>query len=546
VGGLANQLAAHMGFSPAERDRVRRFWNAPRIVVAEGLKAIDMFDAIDRGTIKALWVMGTNPAVSMPRAGAVRDALKKLDLFVVSDNVFNTDTIDVGAHVLFPAAAWGEKDGTVTNSERRISRQRAFLPLPGEARPDWWIVSEVARRLGFGAAFGYRGPADVFREHAGLSAFENGGLRDFDIGGLAALSDGAYRSLDAVMWPVQAGKMRGEKRFFAGGSFFTDDRHARFIAPQLPELRSATNAIYPLRLNTGRVRDQWHTMTRTGKSPRLAAHSSEPFVEIHPADAGLAGLADGGFARVTTRHGTTILKVVVAAGQRRGSIFVPIHWSDANAGHARVGEMAVSQNDPYSGQPELKAAPARVEAVAFAYRGFALTRGPIALPAGTWFARQAVVGGSGVLFATNEPPATWRDLAQQFMPADADIAEYIDERRGLTRIGAFRSNRLDGCIFIGPSQTQPRWDVVRGLFESGTLEARDRRILLSGSNSDGAAETGPIVCACFGVGLPAIREAVKCGATTTADVGQKLRAGTNCGSCIPELRAIIERVAEPA
>ncbi len=546
VGGLANQLAAHMGFSPAERDRVQRFWNAPRVAAAEGLKAVDMFDAIDRGTIKALWVMGTNPAVSMPRAGAVRDALKKLDLFVVSDNVCDTDTIEAGAHVLLPAAAWGEKDGTVTNSERRVSRQRAFLPLPGEARPDWWIVSEIARRLGFADAFAYRGPADVFREHASLSAFENDGSRDFDIGGLATLSDSAYRSLDAVMWPVQVGKTRGEKRFFAGGGFFTDDRHARFIAPQPPELRGTTNAIYPLRLNTGRVRDQWHTMTRTGKSPRLAAHSSEPFVEINPADAGIAEVADGGFARVTTRHGTTILKVVIAPGQRRGSVFVPIHWSDANAGHARVGEMATSQNDPYSGQPEAKATPARVEPVEFAYRGFALTRGRIALPAGTWFARQAVVGGSGVLFATNEPPATWRDLARQFMPADADIAEYIDERRGLTRIGAFRSNHLDGCIFVGPAHSLPRWDVVRGLFESGTVEERDRRILLSGSSSDGAAETGPIVCACFGIGLPAIRDAIKCGATTVAAVGQKLRAGTNCGSCIPELRAIIERVTEPA
>ncbi len=165
-----------------------------------------MFDAIDRGAIKALWVMGTNPAVSMPRAGAVRAALKKLDLFVVSDNVLNTDTIEAGAQVLFPAAAWGEKDGTVTNSERRISRQRAFLPPPGEVRPDWWIVSEVGRRLGFGSAFNYSGPADVFREHAALSAFENHGERDFDIGALATLSDDDYQNFDAVMWPAQAGQ----------------------------------------------------------------------------------------------------------------------------------------------------------------------------------------------------------------------------------------------------------------------------------------------------------------------------------------------------
>jgi assimilatory nitrate reductase catalytic subunit len=547
VGGLANQLAAHMGFSPVERDRVRRFWNAPRLVEAEGLKAIDMFDAIDRGTIKALWVMGTNPAVSMPRAGAVRDALRKLELFVVSDNVVKTDTIDAGAQVLLPAAAWGEKDGTVTNSERRVSRQRAFLPLPGEARPDWWIVSEIAHRLGFGATFSYRGPADIFREHAALSAFENGGSRDFDIGGLAAISDDAYQGLDSVMWPVQVGKMRGEKRFFSGGSFFTDDHRARFIAPEPPALRAATNAIYPLRLNTGRVRDQWHTMTRTGKSPRLAANSSQPFVEINPADAGVAAVADGGFAEVTTKHGTTILKVVVTPNQRRGSLFVPIHWSDTTAGHARVNETATSQCDPHSGQPELKATPARIEPVEFAYRGFVLTRHPVSLPAGTWFARQAVGGGNGLLFATNEPPAIWREITQRLMPADADIAEYIDERRGLTRIGAFRAGRLDACIFVGPAQAPPQWDVVRCLFESGAIEERDRRIILSGASSNGAAETGPIVCVCFGVGLTAIREAIAKGeAASVADIGKKLRAGTNCGSCIPELRTILERVTEPA
>jgi assimilatory nitrate reductase catalytic subunit len=547
VGGLANQLAAHMGFTPADRDRVGRFWSAPNLAKTEGLKAVDMFDAIDRSAIKALWVMGTNPAVSMPRAGAVRAALRKLDLFVISDNVLNTDTIEAGAHILFPAAAWGEKDGTVTNSERRISRQRAFLPPPGEARPDWWIIGEIARRLGFGAAFDFSGPADIFREHAALSAFENNGQRDFDIGALAALSDDAYQGLNSVMWPAHGGKARSEKRFFASGGFFTDDQRAQFVAPQPPALRDVTNAVYPLRLNTGRVRDQWHTMTRTGKSPRLGAHTAEPFVEINPADAKVVGITHGGFAKVTTRHGTAILKVVVTEGQRRGSLFAPIHWSDATATHARVGEMATAQYDPYSGQPEAKATPARLEPVEFAYRGFALTRHPVSLPASTWFARQAVCGGAGLLFATNEPPSVWREVAQTLMPADADIAEYIDERRGLTRIAAFRAGRLESCVFVGPAHALPSWDVVRGLFEADKIEERDRRILLSGSGSDGAAETGPIVCACFGVGLPAIREAIAKGdAMTVADIGKKLRAGTNCGSCIPELRAIIERVTEPA
>ncbi len=265
--------------------------------------------------------------------------------------------------MLLPAAAWGEKDGTVTNSERRISRQRAFLPPPGEARPDWWIVSEVARRLNFGAAFDYRSPADVFREHAALSAFENGGRRDFDIGALASLSDEAYDALDPVMWPARAGQPRFEQRFFGAGGFFTEDRRARFVAPQSPRLRAATNEAFPLRLNTGRVRDQWHTMTRTGTSPRLSAHSPEPFVEVHPADAEKAKLADGGFARITTPYGNVILKVALRTGQQRGSIFAPIYWSDATAAHARVGDTVSAANDPVSGQPEAKATPVRIEPI---------------------------------------------------------------------------------------------------------------------------------------------------------------------------------------
>ena len=197
VGGLANQLAAHMTFSPQDVDRVRRFWKAPRMALHEGHKAVQMFEAIGRGEIKALWVMGTNPAVSLPDADAVRKALGKLELFVVSENVLSNDTVNSGAHVLLPAHAWGEKSGTVTNSERRISRQRAFLDAPGESKPDWWILGEIAKRLGFGNAFAFQSAADVFREHALLSGFENEGKRGFDIGGLAQMSDDEFDELRA-------------------------------------------------------------------------------------------------------------------------------------------------------------------------------------------------------------------------------------------------------------------------------------------------------------------------------------------------------------
>ena len=544
VGGLANQLAAHMGFSAAEIDRVRRFWNAPRMATREGLKAVDMFAAIERGSIKALWVMATNPAVSLPRAGEFRAALNKLDLFVVSETTLRNDTVEAGAHVLLPAAAWGEKDGTVTNSERRVSRQRAFLPSPGEAQPDWWIVSEVAGRLGFAQAFGYRRPADIFREHAALSAFENDGQRDFDLGGLAGLADADYDLLDSVMWPLPESAERGEKRFFADGGFFTSDRRGRFIAPAFPQLRAATSEAFPLRLNTGRLRDQWHTMTRTGQSPRLGAHSPEPQVDIHPDDAAMAGLQDGGFARVTTQHGSTVLRICIRPGQQRGSIFAPIHWSDATASDARVGALAMADTDPFSGQPELKATPARVEPVDFAYRGFALTRERIALPHGTWFARVAVAGGHGLLFATNELPTRWHGLAEQLIADDTERAEYIDLPRGIVRIAAFRDGRIEACIFCGPAQNSPHWEIVRALFDAGVLAERDRRILLSGRSAEGMAESGPIVCACFGVGLEAIRRAMTQGtAVNVAEIGRALRAGTNCGSCIPELQGIVERAA---
>jgi assimilatory nitrate reductase catalytic subunit len=543
VGGLANQLAAHMGFSPDELDRVRRFWNAPQLAVREGLKAVDMFEAIERGAIKALWVMATNPAVSLPRAGAMREALKKLELFVVSENVRSNDTTEAGAHVLLPAAAWGEKDGTVTNSERRISRQRAFLPPAGEARPDWWIVCDIARRLGFGPAFEYRTPADIFREHAALSAFENDGRRDFDIGGLASLTDGAYAALDPVMWPCRAGEAVTERRFFAAGGFFAEGRRARFVAPEPPRLYAAIGEAFPLRLNTGRVRDQWHTMTRTGTSQRLCAHSPEPFVEIHPHDATAAGLDDGGFAKITTRYGSAILKVSTTSGQQSGSIFAPIHWSDTTAAHARVGEMVSGATDRLSGQPEAKATPARIERVAYAYRGFALTRRPITLPASMWFARLAVAGGSGLLLATNDPPAIWDDLAVQLMPEGAEFAEYVDPSRDLIRIAAFHSGRLEGVIFVGPVAAPPHWDVVRTLFASAALGERERHVLLSGRSSEGMAETGPLICACFEVGLAAIRDAIVTGgAADVAEIGRTLRAGTNCGSCVPELRKILESV----
>jgi assimilatory nitrate reductase catalytic subunit len=552
VGGLANQLAAHMGFAPEDVDRVRRFWNAPRMAEREGKKAVAMFEAIARGEIRFLWVMATNPAVSLPRADAVRDALKRLELLVVSENVLATETTE-SAHVLLPAAAWGEKDGTLTNSERRISRQRAFLPVPGEAKPDWWIVSQVAQRLGFGEAFSYQSAADVFREHAALSAFENDGARDFEIGALAQISDDEYATLTPVQWPVPPASVARmehsdireqssrislslnpgyETRFFADGNFFTPDRKARFLPAERPELKEKTSRKYPLRLNTGRVRDHWHTMTRTGKSPRLAAHCPEPFVEVHPADA--KRLVDGGFARVSTVHGSCILKVVITKTQRRGSIFVPIHWNDQTASCARIGGLVAAHVDPHSGQPEAKATPCAIEPIEFALHGCAHARDTLALSRENFWARVAVKEGWEYRLATSQGPMIWHDFVHGAF-ADARFAERLERR--VYQAAAFTpEGELEGWLCLAPAGTALPFDpdLVAHMSEAtcgvGTPD-------MPGAHRGYAPEA--IVCACFGTGEESIRCAIGKGAHDTADIGKLLGAGTNCGSCLPELKRII-------
>lgn len=354
VGGLANQLAAHMDFNtPEDIDRVARFWGSNAITRAPGLAAVELFDAIHDGRIKAVWIMGTNPVVSLPNADKVKQALQRCEFVVVSDCIAQTDTTAL-AHVLLPAQGWSEKEGTVTNSERRISKQRALLPPAGEAKPDWWIISQVAQRMGFADAFCYQSPADIFREHAALSGFENNGRRDFDISGLAGLSATDYGQLQPTQWPINAAHPQGTSRLFAEGNFFTASQKAQFIAviPRLPV--HALNTDYPLVLNTGRLRDQWHTMTRTALAPKLNQHRSEPFVEIHPQDAKQYGLSADGFAWITSQWGRMLARVLITDTQKPGHLFVPMHWTAQYASQGRMGALVNPVFDPISKQPESK------------------------------------------------------------------------------------------------------------------------------------------------------------------------------------------------
>ena len=543
VGGLANQLAAHMAFEDAGAvDRVRRFWNASNMATKPGLKAIDLFEAVGDGRIKALWIAGTNPAVSLPDAGRVRAALKNCGFVIVSD-VTATDTTR-HAHVLLPAAAWGEKDGTVTNSERCISRQRAFRPLPGEVRPDWRIFTDVAQRMGFAAAFPYRAPAEIFREHAALSALENDGARQFDLGGLANLSDAAYDVLPPVQWPVPAQARGGRQRLFVDGLFSTSDGRARFVAVRQEGPAVPVSGRYPVVLNTGRLRDQWHTMTRTGMVPRLMAHAPAPMIEVAPSDAAANDLTDGGFAQIRSVQGTAVAQVRVTADQAAGAAFLSMHWNSQFSAQSTAGPLVNADVDPWSGQPELKHTPVAIVPLAMHWSGFLLSRRSVRPTGLIHWSKRAIAGGWLYELAGPEPACDGILLARRLidaLPREGAI-EYADARRGLFRAGLTDiGGCLTECLFVGPADAQAERDWLLALFAARRpLSDADRRALLSGRTPVAMVSEGCIVCSCFQVGRARIAETVR--RERIADVaalGRRLQCGTNCGSCLPELREII-------
>ena len=542
VGGLANQLAAHMDFDqPADVERVARFWNAAHMAQQPGLKAVDMFEAVASGKIKAVWIMATNPAVSLPDANRVREALSRCEFVVVSDCVRNTDTTAY-AHVLLPAAAWGEKDGTVTNSERRISRQRAFLAPPGAAKPDWWIITELARRMGFGAAFEYQTVADVFREHARLSAFENSGQRDFDLSALAQIDAAQYAMLQPLQWPVTIQAPQGTARMFSDNNYFTPSRKARFIpiVPRAPE--HAPDAEYPLVLNTGRVRDHWHTMTRTGKSSRLCTHEVEPYVEMHPRDAQVCDAKHGALARIESRWGRMIARIVVSEEQRMGSVFVPIHWNDQFASSGCVDALVNPALDPISGQPEFKHTPVRVTPYRPTWYGFLISRRALHVPGANYWVRAKGQQFYRHELAGEQTPDDWGAWARALLCAVDDSAqwsEFLDRGAGRYRAARMVDGDLESCLFVSRDAVLPSRSWLAGLFAQHPLTAHSRANLLAGKPAQGENDGGEIVCACFSVGVKTITQAIADGCATAEQIGARVKAGTNCGSCIPELKKLL-------
>ena len=537
VGGLANMLAAHMFFDHLAVDRVRRFWNAPRIAHKPGLKAVDLFQAVEAGKIKALWIMATNPAASLPDTNQVRAALAKCPFVVVSEAVEATDS-SLNAHVKLPALAWGEKDGTVTNSERRISRQRAFLPAPGEARADWWQLADVARRMGFADAFAYTSAAEIFDEHCRLSAFENHGSRDFDLSGLIGTD---YDTLAPIQWPV--GKSgQGTARLFGQGGFFHPDRKARFISVAHRAPRSVVSAEFPLVLNTGRTRDQWHTMTRTGKSARLSSHRAEPWLAMHPADAAASGLVEGDLVRVSSPRGQAVLKLAIDPGQRRGEVFAPMHWNDQFATDANIGRLIAPHVDPVSGQPELKFTPVAVEKVTVAWHAILLTRAQPRFGDKVLNWVKATGQGNTIhRIAGADPVDDWQEMAEAMLGEDGSWLRYSDSGRGVVRLAKIEGDRLEAVLFVAPNADEKSLSWLGSLFARDEIANAERIAILAGRAPGGIAnDCGPIVCACHQVGRTTILSAITAQSLDSVEaIGAALKAGTNCGSCVPELRQIL-------
>ncbi len=535
VGGLANQLASHLRFDdPTDRAALESFWSTNTLARKPGLKAVELFDAVLAGRIKAIWIAATNPAESLPSSTRVRAALEACPLVVVAD-CWPTETTRL-ANVVLPAAGWSEKDGTVTNSERCISRQRAFRSPPGEAKPDWWMFAQVAKRMGFAAQFGYTKPADIFREHARLSGHGNNGTRLFNIAQYQNLSDAEYEALQPFIW--------GVPRFFAAGKFPTPTGLANFVAVTAFAFKK-NDISFPFILNTGRLRDQWHTITRTGFVPTLMESSVEPNFSVSQADASKYTLDAGDLVRVTTRHGSAVLPVAISDAQREGEIFAAMHWTQTHNATGNINQLVGPARDPHSGQPASKFEHAAIERLPVFWHGILQTR-KLSRPSGQFYASRVPLAGGMHRFTM----AGWKplafgdelsDWAARLCGADADAerVELLDAGRGTYRLGILQNNRLLACFFMAPrKQLLPGNQGLAALF--GVPHWQVNRIGILMASAKPMVDSGPIVCVCHRVSEAAIRTAIReRHLDDIAGIGSALKAGTNCGSCKGELAEIL-------
>ncbi|HNZ92341.1 MAG TPA: molybdopterin-dependent oxidoreductase, partial [Acidovorax sp.] len=580
VGGLANLLSAHRDMAnPQHRAEVAALWGVPSVPDQPGKTAVEMFQAAADGEIKALWIACTNPAQSMPDQATVRRALERAE-FVVVQEAFATTATCAYADLLLPATTWGEKEGTVTNSERRISRVRAAVHAPGAARHDWRIAVDFAQRLetvlgrSGPTLFPYTQPETIWNEHR-----ESTRGRDLDITGLsyAALEESPQQ------WPLREGESLGKVRLYEDGIFPTPDGRARFVATPYQGVAEPRESRYPFSLTTGRLRDQWHGMSRTGTLGRLFGHVREPALQMHPQDMRRRLLVEGDLVQVTSKRGSILVPVQASAELGLSQVFMAMHWGEeflsgvSSTGQrlAGVNALTTSAYCPDSKQPEFKHAAVKVlkaempwSLLAMAWlpndqvltaRGWLqalMARFPFA--SCTPFANQTTLNTkgqqrSGLLFrasAYEAPDAALLAQIESILQLDGpEVMRYADARRGQRRAARLRRRTLDASAtlegFLLAGDTSAQGWISTLLQDEQPAQAYARALMAPGAQPPQAVVSrGKTVCTCFNVTDTEIdahlAQCVGAANQRLESLQSTLKCGTNCGSCLPQLQRIVK------
>jgi assimilatory nitrate reductase catalytic subunit len=557
VGGLANLLSAHRDLAnPEHRAEVARLWGVSDVPAKPGKSAVDLFKALKTGEIKAVWIACTNPAQSLPNQAAVREALQAAEYVVLQETYGNTDTADY-ADLLLPASGWGEKHGTVTNSERCITRVQPAMMAPGEARHDWEIVVDFARRLGkkLGNAdaerlFPYASPEEIFNEHR-----ESTRGRDLDITGLS------YALLEAQgpqQWPYPEGASAGKMRLYEDGRFPTADGKARFIAIEHQPTAELATPKLPISLLSGRMRDQWHGMSRTGTVPRLFNLEDEPLLAMHPCDMRHRSLESGDLVRVSNGRGEMVVRVAERPGLIKGRAWMPMHWGNQFMNTPGANALASDAIDPYSQQPELKHAAVQIIKVGLSYPLAVVRRCASQSEALDLLQHARMVlarypYANVGLYGRTSPLVVFR-AASAGPVADTDILAldrlfgldgedgailYVDAKRHISKKAIAQAGRLLGVRLAGETQALA-W--LRQAMAEDELDASLIRFALAPSAKPPMTMVARnIVCKCADVSDVQIRKELESGADLP-QLQQRLKCGTFCGSCVPDIKRM---VAEP-
>jgi len=541
VGALANTLASHIEFEDmALHAPLRDFWHTDNLATKPGLKAIDLFDEMALGKIKAIWIMATNPMVSLPDNDKIRAALQACPLVVVSDCVASNDTLNY-AHVILPAQGWGEKSGTVTNSERRISRQRAFITPYGEAKADWWIISEVAKRMGFSKQFNYQSPTDIFREHAQLSGLANDGTRAFDISAFSNLSEVQYQQWLPVQWPQPQGTTRriSDQLFFADQRYYHHNKRPMMVTTD-HQPRDVDSSLFIL--NTGRNRDQWHTQTRTAKATLLTNHQPEPVVEINSNDAKILMIEDGGFAKLIGRGQHLVARVKLSETQQRRSVFMPIHWSDSNSNQGCVSKLVAPAFDPISGQPAFKQSEISIEAWSVQSNGMLVVKQKIECELASYQIEQRISGGYCYHLASEKPVAELLQQLQQFVAkAGLDQLNASDPVAQYYRHHYFEQGELVAGILVAPTRDKLPKGWISQFYQLASNDESKRQLI---SSDVIALQQRKTFCQCLNVAVGDLEQAIASGEISIAKIREMTGAGNGCGSCIGDISLLLAQVGQ--